>query len=61
MAGNTDYMSKVFPTYVGMIRLDRLHPGREACVPHVCGDDPEYFNSKRKAEAVFPTYVGMIR
>ncbi len=49
----------VFPTPVGMNRIDQLPGGRRDGVPHTRGDEPFLRVIPGGCPAVFPTPVGM--
>ncbi len=51
----------LFPTCVGMNRLEQRTYGLLSPVPHVRGDEPEHAVDLVREEVLFPTCVGMNR
>ena len=51
----------VYPTYVGMNRIEQSALTTASCIPHVCGDEPATIDYEDLDINVYPTYVGMNR
>ena len=49
----------MFPTGVGMNRVDACQGALSVCVPHGCGDEPIFHVAMLDLCRVFPTGVGM--
>jgi len=49
----------MFPTHVGMNRLNSSARTSTPNVPHTCGDEPYCHHSPGTSRAIFPTHVGV--